>query len=480
MKVLATLLFLLILTAPTRAQIGMGSGTPHPSAALELQATDKAFYPPKLTTIQRKAIVNPQPGAFVYDLDKGTFFLYDGVNWLPMVFNAASSTPLIDRTASDGAVGDNFGSSVAISGDYAVVGSPYASFNGNARQGVAYVFVRTGNTWRQDIKLANWSGGAGDQFGYSVAISGNNIIVGSPWDDVGGNIRQGSAFVFVRSGGGVWVQTQILASDGAAEDWFGWDVSISGNYALVGSIYGDYTFPNQGSAYIFALSGSSWIQQAELFASDGGVNEQFGYSVAISGNYALVSCHQDNIGSNGQQGSAYVFVRSGSTWAQQAKLTASDGAANHQFGYNVDLSGDYAIIGNFFENTTGAPPGAGVGVAAAYIFVRIGGGWTQQARLPAVSSSLSKGGYFRTVGISGNYALVGWPQDDIGGNIGQGSVYLYERKGTSWSELRMITDNSPENTNNGYGVGISNGTFIIGGPGFQKSKGKVGFGTVDN
>ena len=121
-----------------------------------------------------------------------------------------------------------------------------------------------------------------------------------------------------------------------------------------------------------------------------------------------------------------------------------------------------------------------MGVAAAYIFVRIGGSWTQQARLPASSSSLPRGGYFRTVAISGNYALVGWPHDDIGGNTRQGSAYLYERKGTSWSELRMITDNSTESTSNGYGVGISNGTFIIGGPGFQKSKGKVGFGTVDN
>ncbi len=480
MKSFATLLLLITLVAPVRAQIGVGSGTPHPSAALDVQATDKAFYPPRLTTSQRKSIVNPQPGAFVFDIEKGTFYLYDGVNWLPMVFNAANSTPLIDRTAFDGVEGDNFGISVAISGDYAVVGSPNASVSGSTLQGAAYVFVRTGNIWRQDIKLTNFSGSAGDRFGSSVAISGNNVVIGSPYDDVGSNIDQGSASIFVRSGGGVWSQTQLIASDGAAIDLFGNKVAISGNYVLAGSSYDDHFYVDQGSAYIFALTGSGWTQQDKLIASDGGANERFGTSVAIFGNYALVGCSRDDIGANGDQGSAYIFVRpfGSTTWNPQAKLTASDGAANHLFGNEVSLSGDYAIIGNYYQTTLGAPPGAGFGVAAAYIFVRNGVSWTQQARLaPTGTASV---GYVRTVAIYGIYALVGCPLETVNGNELQGSAYLYERQGTSWSIVRKITDNSPEYTRNGFSLGIFNGTFIIGGYGFENSKGKVGFGIVDN
>lgn len=345
MKLLATLSLLLLLTAPTRAQIGMGSGTPHPSAALDVQATDKAFYPPRLTTIQRKDIVNPQPGAFVFDLDKGTFYLFDGVNWLPLSFIPVDNSPSIDRTASDGVAGDYFGSSVAISGDYAVVGSPLARVNGNAQQGAAYVFVRTGNTWRQDVKLTNFAGAASDQFGASVAISGNIVIVGSPYDDVGGNVNQGSAHAYVRSGGGVWSHTQLFASDGAAEDRFGHDVAISGNYALVGSFLDDHTFVDQGSAYIFALTGTGWVQQSKLIASDGAADDRFGIGVAISGNYALVGSDSDDTVFD-KQGSAYIFLRSGSSWIQQSKLTAADPFPNDQFGFDVALWGDYALVGS--------------------------------------------------------------------------------------------------------------------------------------
>jgi hypothetical protein len=387
-----------------------------------------------------------------------------------MVFNAANSTPSIDRTASDGVQGDNFGISVAISGDYAVVGSPNASVNGNTLQGAAYVFVRTGNTWKQDIKLTNFSGAAYDQFGWSVAISGNNIVIGSPYDDVGSNIDQGSAHVFVRSGGGVWSHTQLFASDGATADRFGQNVAISGNYALIGSVLGNHFFVDQGSAYIFTLSGSSWIQQAKLIASDGAAYDQFGTGVAISGNYALVGCSFDDIGSNIDQGSAYVFMRSGSSWIQQAKLTASDGATNYLFGHAVGLSGDYAIVGNSFTSSGGA--------MTAYIFMRLGGGWTQQARLTAATVI---GDHFSfAVAISGNYALVGSPDRTVGGNPSQGSAYLYERSGTNWSLVRQITDNSRDFARNGFSLSISNGTFIIGGYGSQISKGKVGFGTVDN
>jgi len=449
----------------------MGSTTPHPSAVLDVQATDKAFYPPRLTTIQRKAIVNPQSGAFVYDLDKSTFYLFDGVKWLPLAFTTDSNLPTTDRTASDGAAGDQFGFSVAISGDYALVGSPRNDVGANINQGAVYVFVRSGSTWTQQTKLTVFGGSAGDQFGFSVAISGNSLLIGSPYDDVGSNIDQGSAYVFVRSGS-VWSQLPVLtASDGAGNDAFGESVAISSNDALVGS---NRAIGYRGAAYVFVRPGSTWIQQAKLIAGDGAVNDRFGGSVAISGNYALVGCYGDDVGSNADQGSAYVFVRSGSSWPQQAKLIANDGAANDRFGVSVAISGDYALISSPYDNIGDVSGDQG----SAYVFVRIGGGWSQQTKLIA-NDPANYDNFGITVAISGDYALVGSPYHDVGGNKDQGSAYLYKREGTSWLFVRQITDNSPANTRNSAS-GISNGTFIIGGGGVQNFQGKVGFGTVDN
>jgi len=412
------LLFACLLAGPARAQLGM-NGTPHPSAALDVKATDKAFYPPRLTTVQRKAIVNPQPGAFVYDLDKGTFYLFDGQNWSSLAINPANNAPPIDRTASDGGGGDSFGFSVAISGDYALVGAYGDDVGANSDQGSAYVFVRSGSSWTLQAKLTASDGATSDDFGNSVAISGDYALVGAYADDVGANSNQGSAYVFVRSGSSWTQQARLTASDGAASDLFGISVAISGDYALVGA-NGDNSGANlnQGSAYVFVRGGGTWTQQARLTASDGAAFDSFGNSVALSGDYALVGASFDDVGANSDQGSAYVFVRSGSSWTQQAKLTASDGAAFDSFGNSVALSGDYALVGAF--------------------------------------------------------------SDDVGANPDQGSAHLFKRNGVNWSLVRAVTDNSPANTNNGQGVGISNGSFIIGGSGFESYKGKVAFGTVDN
>jgi len=248
MKLLTTLLMLLALAAPApaRAQLGMG-GTPHPSAALDVQATDKAFYPPRLTTVQRKAIVNPQSGAFVYDLDQSTFYLFDGQNWSPLAFTSANNLPPVDRTASDGAANEQFGLSVAISDDYALVGSP--GNNVTPITGSVYVFVRSGSTWTQQAKLTASDGAAYDEFGSSVSISGNLALIGSPRGNNGANVDQGSAYVFVRSGSSWTQQAKLTASDGAASDFFGSNVAISGTYALVGAFGDDAgANANQGSA----------------------------------------------------------------------------------------------------------------------------------------------------------------------------------------------------------------------------------------
>jgi hypothetical protein len=463
MKYVVSLLLMALLlgnTISAFAQIGMG-GQPHPSAVLDLKspANDKAFYPPRLTTAQRLAISSPQAGALVYDLDKNTLYLHDGQSWLPLATTNNSNLIPIDRIASDGKAPDYFGYSVAISGDYAIVGA----YNKN----MAYIFVRSGTNWNQQARLIASDGAGNDYFGYSVAISGDYAIVGAYQKTIGSNGSQGAAYVFVRSGTNWNQQARLTASDGTAGNWFGYSVAISGDYAVVGAYTKTIGSNNQqGAGYVFARSGTNWIQQAILTASDAAAGDYFGGSVSISGDYAIVGAASKTVGSNLYQGVVYVFARSGTNWAQQAKLIASDGIASDAFGGSIAISGDYAMVGvnnNYIQRE------------AVYIFTRSGNIWNQQAKLTASDV----GNFGRSVAISGNYAIVGASSTIIDGNISNGAAYIFVRSGSTWTQTRQVTSADPANTENGKSVGLSNGTFIIGGPSYQFNKGKVAFGTVD-
>ncbi|MBA4122879.1 MAG: VCBS repeat-containing protein [Acidobacteria bacterium] len=361
-------------------------------------------------------------------------------------------------TASDGAAGDLFGSSVAISGDTAIVGSYRDDIGANVDQGSAYVFVRSGTTWTQQTKLTASDGAAYDDFGNSVAISGNTVIVGSYRDYIGTNVDQGSAYIFVRSGTTWTQQTKLIASDGASNDLFGVSVAISGETAIVGSSRDNIgTNIDQGSAYIFVRSGTTWTQQTKLTAADGAAYDFFGVSVAISGGTAIVGSYNDDIGANANQGSAYVFVRSGTTWTQQTKLTASDGAADDDFGNSVAISGETAIVGSYNDAI-----GANAYQGSAYIFVRSGTIWTQQTKLTAADGAANDAFGF-SVAISGDTAIVGSYNDAIGANNNQGSAYVFVRSGTIWTQqTKLIASDGAENYFFGVSVAISGGTAIVG------------------
>jgi len=327
-------------------------------------------------------------------------------------------------TASDGEPGDNFGYSVSISGDYAIVGAEFDDIGSNTDQGSAYIFHRSGTIWTQQIKLTASDGASGDHFGVSVYISGDYAIVGARDDAIGSNANQGSAYIFAYdSGVSTWVYTnKLTASDGATGDFFGFSVSISGDYAIVGAP-GDDIGSNtyQGSAYIYHRSGTTWTEQAKLITSDGVTDDYFGSSIFISGDYVIVGAIGDDIGSNTDQGSTYIFHRSGTYWTQQAKLTPSDGATSDNFGYSVSISGDYAIVSAY-----GDAIGSNLYQGSAYIYHRSGTTWTQQIKLTASDGESSD--YFgRSVSISGDYAIVGSYLDDIGSNLSQGSAYIFKK-----------------------------------------------------
>ena len=308
-------------------------------------------------------------------------------------------------------------------------------------------------------KLLATDGAVGDRFGLSVSVSGDTAVVGVPWDDDNG-IDSGSAYVYVRDGLSWTEEAKLTASDGAADDEFGCSVSVRGDTAVVGAYGGDDNGPGSGSAYVFVRSGSLWTEQAKLTAADGAAGDRFGWSVSVSGDTAIVGARYDD--DNGDDsGSAYVFVRSGSVWTEQAKLTASDGAAGDYFGSSVSVSGDTAVVGAYWDDDNGDRSGS------AYVYVRSGSSpsltWTEQVKLlPGDGAADDRFGC--SVSVSGDMAVVGAPYDDDNGTD-SGSAYVFVRSGSTWTErAKLLPGDGAAEDWFGTSVSVSGDTAVAGAP----------------
>jgi hypothetical protein len=374
------------------------------------------------------------------------------------VFKRAGTiwTQQAQLTASDGAAEDQFGLSVALYGDTAVVGANRDNVGVNADQGSAWVFSRLGSKWiGPDQQLLASDGATSDFFGSSVAIDGDTILVSAPDDDnASSGPDGGSVYVFTRSPEGPsWTQQAQLTVAASPGSQFGFSVALSGDTALVGAINDVGVKNNQGSAYVFTRSGSTWTQQAELTASDGAASDFFGRSVALSGDTAVIGASGDD----SLQGSAYVFTRSGSTWTQQAKLTASDGAVGDLFGFSVALSGDTALVGAMNDDV-----GASNNQGSAFVFTRSGTTWTQQAQLTAIGGATNDD-FGQSVALSGDMAVIGAPGVDVVGNDSQGAAYVFTRSGTTWTEQAQLTaSDGAAGDLFGIDVALSGDTAVIG------------------
>jgi hypothetical protein len=299
--------------------------------------------------------------------------------------------------ASDAVDGDNFGWSVAVSGDTAVIGARYED-TGGSYAGAAYVFTRSGGAWVEQAKLMASDAQSSDYFGGSVAVSGDTAVIGARLEDTGGS-GAGAAYVFTRTGGSWTQQAKLMASDAQSSDYFGGSVAVSGDTAVIGAYAEATGGSTAGAVYVFTRTGGSWTQQAKLMASDAQAYDNFGGSVAVSGDTAVIGAYAEATGGS-TAGAVYVFTRSGGAWTQQAKLLASDAQANDYFGYSVAVSGDTAVIGAYREDTGGSNAGA------VYVFTRSGGAWVEQAKLMA--SDAQTNDYFGySVAVSGDTAVIG-------------------------------------------------------------------------
>ncbi len=345
---------------------------------------------------------------FLWTFGRGVSLVFLTVlsSLVPFTAAAYAQTEVAKLTASDAMAFDEFGFSAAIDGNTLVVGA-WQSDNGVP--GSAYVFVRSGTTWTEQAKLTASDGAPFDEFGVSVSVSGDTTVVGVPHDDHAAGTNPGSAYVFVRSGTTWTEQAKLTASDASAFDIFGFSVSIDGDTIVVGSRFDDHLFLNAGSAYVFVRSGTTWTEQARLTASDAAEFDLFASSVSISGDTLVAAARWDDHAGGTNAGSAYVFVRSGTTWTEQAKLTASDAAGGDEFGISVSISANTIGIGAFHDDHAG-----GTNAGSAYVFVRSGTTWTEQAKLTASDAGAGdEFANFNSLSLDVNRVVVGAHRHDL-------------------------------------------------------------------
>ncbi len=365
-------------------------------------------------------------------------------------------------TAADGLRGDEFGISVAVDGDTAVIGAYQDddATNGD-NSGSAYVFTEVSGVWRQVAKLTADDGAANDEFGYSVDVDGSTIVIGARQDDA----RNGAAYVFTEPtdgwNGEITETVKLTASDGAADDEFGISVAVDGDTILVGAHQNDADTSNnnEGAAYIFTKFGDVWgnppalgnhrVETAKLVASDAAADDEFGISVALDGNTAVIGARQDDA----RNGSAYLFTKVSGVWSQKAKLTASDGAADDEFGISVAVHGDTVVVGARQDDTSDG---------AAYVFTEVSGVWKHVAKLTA-DDGVANDEFGISVAVDGDTILVGAYQDDDNGDL-SGSAYVFTRDSAGgWRQRDKLTaSDGAASDRYGYSVGVSGDTVVVG------------------
>jgi hypothetical protein len=345
--------------------------------------------------------------------------------------------------AADAAEDDEFGGSVAIDGDTVVVGA----YRKDDETGAVYVLRASDG--EELAKLTASDAAADDKFGYSVAIDGDTIVVGT--------YRGEAAYVFrTTDGGATYGQVAILtASDAAEDDYFGYSVAIDGATIVIGA-YGAGT---GGAVYILRTSdgGATYDQVAKLTAADAAANDYFGYSVAIDGATIVIGAYGDD-DAGLVSGSAYVYRTSddGATYGQVAKLTAADAAAGDYFGKSVAIAGDTVVVSAHWKSSARG---------AAYVFRTTDGGATydQVAKLTAADAAWND--YFGySVAIDGDTIVIGAYGDDDG-DYNSGSAYVYRTSddGATYGQVAKLTAADAAGGDYfGKSVAIDGNTIVVG------------------
>ena len=361
-------------------------------------------------------------------------------------------TQLAKLFAFDGQSGDQYGNSVSISENFAIIGAPHDSDNG-VDSGSAYLYERVDGEWLEIIKLLPGDGSADDLFGSSVSMDWPFIVIGAP--STFEAQAQGSAYVFIQFAG-FWVEIEKFeANEGSIHDIFGFSVSISGERFIVGAPGLDDHGSNSGAAFIYDLVEFEWIQEGRVAPLDGQAGDEFGAAVSLSGDIAVIGSRRDDDTAE-DAGSAYIYARlTGGDWIQRSKLLADDGAEQDWFGSFVASGGDTVVVGAPFDSPNGADSGS------AYVYTSNDNGvsWNQNTKL--VPDDGASADLFGSVAINGESILVGASGADTTVGINSGAAYLFTRAGGSWVQRSKIL---PTEANAGFGASpaIGNEYAVVG------------------
>jgi hypothetical protein len=352
--------------------------------------------------------------------------------------------------ASDGVANDYFGHSVSLSSDKVVIGAYGDDSAGGERSGSAYVYQFDGTSW-EETRLVASDREAEDYFGFSVSVDGQLIAVGATLDNDQGEFA-GSVYVYQHDGSN-WIETKILASDGEAYDNFGWDVVLQEQTLVVGARWDNDNGTSSGSVYVYQFDGVEWIE-TKLLASDGATFDEFGSSVAIWEDLLVVGAPGDSdYGS--ASGSAYLFRFTGTNWIEVAKFHASDAASSDEFGSSVSISEGVIVVGSYDDNNEN-----GIDAGSAYVFRNQGLAWIEEAKL--IASEGSEDDYFgNTVSVDHDTIVVGTRYDDQNG-YNAGCAYVYRYDGEHWSETKLVASDGDEYDQFGFSTALKNNTLVVG------------------
>lgn len=376
-------------------------------------------------------------------------------------------------TASDGGSFDQFGDTIALDGDTAIVGASNADTDAGEDAGAAYVFTRDSDgSWGETQVLHPADAQPDERFGAAVALAGDQAIVGAT-DGTDG--ESGAAYVFTRDTDETWRESQTLtASDASGNDDFGIAIALSGDgdTALIGALGAEVDGVSSGAAYVFTHDGDSWSETKKLSASDPTDGDAFGNFEAVAldrdGTTALVGDGLKQDASGDPVGAAYVFQRDDGAWTEVAELTAEDEAdTTDLFGTAVALddAGTTAVVGATFDDVD-------LNEGAVYVFADDGSEWTRTTRLTASDGHrLDSLGFPVTLSGNGTALLAGARHDDDKGTDA-GSAYLFTQDSGAWTEPEKFTASDPEPTDEyGSGLAISAGTGFVGAAGDDNDNG---------
>lgn len=385
------------------------------------------------------------------------------VSIIIVIFGTTTVSAALEQklTAVDFDNSDRFGDVVDVSGTYSVVGSSLDDDKGTD-SGSVYVYYFTGTSWKQHAKLTANDGSQGDNFGYSVAISGNTIVVGAPFDDNKSGVDAGAIYIFEKDSTNKWIQkNKLTPSDVKAYDNFGFSVDIDGNYIVAGAYLSDASGSESGSAYIFNKSLSNWSLQKKLTASNATWGDRFAQSVAISGKTVVVGApnvsktYSDDWGTNKlvNSGAVYHFSLENNNWVEKQVLFASDAKAYAIFGYSVDVNVNTLVVGAPYD-----------GNGSAYIFTKNRAGSfeeTKKLTSPLVGRNSYKG-FGLDVSVNGDYVAVS--SENKSSVLNTGSVNIYKKVLNNWSLQKQLISDSTSADAFGYSVSLYNSSVLVGAP----------------